>query len=166
MSAARRLSADGRRTIRERLVTEAGGYLRNVVRQHQVTCEVCATPIRPEFELCLRCQRDRDEFGGQLADLVVPLCYGIKNSQSGYLLYSYKDLEAPVRHNQILLSVLLLAGLDFHGVCIEQHLGDDLDSWVIVPSARTDRPGEHPLHLVAKRAGILLPRSIWQPLRR
>lgn len=44
MSLGGRLSDKGRRTIRERLITEVGGYLRNVVREHRVTCEVCATP--------------------------------------------------------------------------------------------------------------------------
>jgi predicted amidophosphoribosyltransferase len=157
MSIARRLSAEGRETIRERLTTEVGGYLRNVVRQHRVTCAVCATPIRPAFPLCLRCQRDRNQFGDELADLVVSLCYGIRGRQSGYLIHSYKDLEAPARHNQTLLSVLLLAALDGHGDCIEQRLGYGFDAWAIVPSARNDRTGEHPLHVVTKRAGIVLP---------
>jgi hypothetical protein len=96
----RRLSATGRRTIRERLVAEVGGYLRNVVREAHVTCAVCVTPIKSPFHLCLRCWRDQQEFGGDLADLVVPLCYGIRGRQSGYLMHSYKDLEAPARHNQ------------------------------------------------------------------
>lgn len=143
--------------IRERLITDVGGYLRNVVRQHGVTCALCTAPIRPAFTLCLRCQRDRDEFGDELADLVIPLCYGIKGSQSGYLMHSYKDLEAPARHNQTLLSMVLLAALDGHGDCIKRRLGNDFDAWAIVPSVRTDRVGEHPLHVVAKRAGIVLP---------
>ncbi|MGH4019556.1 MAG: hypothetical protein ACRDT0_10040 [Pseudonocardiaceae bacterium] len=80
MSLGGRLSATGRRTVRERLVTEVGDGL---------------------------------------ADLVVPVYYGIRGRQSGYLMHSYKDIEAPVRHNQTLLSVLLLAALDLHGGCIE-----------------------------------------------
>jgi hypothetical protein len=82
MSVARRLSAEGR-TIRERLTTDASGYLHNVVRQPRVTCAICATPVRPVYRLCLRCQRDRDEFGDELADLVVPLCYGIRAASPG-----------------------------------------------------------------------------------
>ncbi|MGH3813092.1 MAG: hypothetical protein ACRDUV_11640 [Pseudonocardiaceae bacterium] len=112
MSLGGRLSAAGRRTIRERLVAEVGGYLRNVVREPHVTCAVCATPIKPAFDLCLRCWRDQQEFGADLADLVVCVCYAIRGRQSGYLMHSYKDLEAPARHNQTLLSVLLLAALD------------------------------------------------------
>lgn len=157
MSVGGRLSVEGRQTIRERLVTEVGGYLRNVIREQRVTCAVCATPVRAAFMQCRRCERDRDAFGDELADLVVPLCYGVRGNQSGYLMHSYKDLEAPARHNQTLLSMILLAALDRHGGCIERRLGDRLDAWAIVPSARTDRPGEHPLHVVAMRAGILLP---------
>lgn len=157
MSLGGRLSDTGRRTIRERLVAEVGGYLRNVVREPRVTCAVCATPIKSPFHLCLRCWRDQQEFGGDLAGLVVPLCYGIRGRQSGYLMHSYKDLEAPARHNQTLLSVLLLAALDLHGECIERQLGHDLDAWAFVPSVRVDRTGEHPLHVVAKRAGVALP---------
>ncbi len=71
--------------------------------------------------------------------------------------HSYKDLEAPARHNQTLLSVLLLAALDSHGTCVERRLGCEFDSWAIVPSARADRTGEHPLRVVTKRAGIVLP---------
>jgi predicted amidophosphoribosyltransferase len=157
MSLGGRLSASGRRKIRERLIAEMGGYLRNVVREPHVTCAVCATPIKPAFELCLRCWRDAQEFGTSLADLVVPVCYGIRRRQSGYLMHSYKDLEAPARHNQTLLSVLLLAALDLHGECIERRLGHDIDAWAFVPSVRADRTGEHPLHVVAKRAGLTLP---------
>ncbi len=157
MSLGGRLSATGRRTIRERLVAEVGGYLRNVVRESHMTCAVCATPIKPAFDLCLRCRRDQQEFGDDLADLVVCVCYGIRGRQSGHLMHSYKDLEAPASHNQTLLSVLLLAALDLHGGCIERRLGHDVDAWAFVPSVRTDRTGEHPLHVVSKRAGLALP---------
>lgn len=157
MSLGGRLSAIGRRTIRERLVAEVGGYLCNVVREPRVTCAVCVTPIKPSCDLCLRCWRDQQEFDADLADLVVCVCYGIRGRQSGYLMHSYKDLEAPVRRHQTLLSVLLLAALDLHGGCIERRLGHDIDAWAFVPSVRTDRTGEHPLHMVAKRAGLAIP---------
>ncbi len=54
MSLGGRPFAAGRRTIRDRLVAEVGGYLRNVVREPRVTCVVCATPIKPAFDLCMR----------------------------------------------------------------------------------------------------------------
>ena len=157
MSLARRLNARGRRVICERLVAEVGGYLRNMVREPNVTCAVCGTPVTSAFDVCRRCHRDRGEFGSSLAGLVVPLWYGIRGAQSGYLMHSYKDITAPARHNQILLSVLLLAALDLHGECIERRLGKAVDAWSIVPSVRRDRSGEHPLHLVARRAGLARP---------
>ena len=151
------LSAAGKKTVRERLVAEVGGYLRNVVREPYMTCAVCATPIKPAFDLCRRCRCDQRKFSPKLAELIVPIWYGIRGRQSGYLMHSYKDLEAPVRHNQTLLGLLLLAVLDFHGRCIEHRLGQQADAWAFVPSVRIDRTGEHPLHMVAKRAGLTLP---------
>ncbi len=126
----------------------------------RVPCAVCATPIKPAFDLCLRCWRDQQEFGDELADLVVCLCYAIRGRQSGHLMHSFKDLEAPARHNQTVLSVLLLAALEFHSGCIERRLGHTVDAWAFVPSVRTDRIGEHPLRVVAKRAGVALPEIV------
>lgn len=166
MSLGGRLSAIGKERIRERLIADVGGYLRNAVSEARVTCAVCTTPIKPVFDLCLRCRRDQEEFGDDLADLVVTVCYGIRGRQSGYLMHSYKDLQAPARHNQTLLSVLLLAVLEFHGGCIEHRLGYDVDAWAFVPSLRTDRTGEHPLHVVAKRAGLAIPQIDLLPGKR
>lgn len=157
MSLGGRLSAVGRRRVCDRLIADVGGYLRNAVSEARVTCAVCTTPVKPVFDLCLRCRRDQQEFGDDLADLVVTVCYGIRGRQSGYLMHSYKDLQAPARHNQTLLSVLLLAVLEFHGGCIERRLGADIDAWAFVPSLRTDRTGEHPLHVVVTRAGLAIP---------
>ncbi|MGH3772644.1 MAG: hypothetical protein ACRDRW_14830 [Pseudonocardiaceae bacterium] len=153
MSIGSRLSAAGCRTVRKRLVADVGGFLRNVVREPHVTCAVCATPFKPAFDLCLRCRRDQQECGDALADLVVPVRYAIRGRQSGYLMHSYKDIEAPARHNQTVLSLLLLVVLDLHGRCIAHRFGHDVDAWAFVPSVRTDK---HPLHAVAKRAGLTL----------
>lgn len=158
MSLGGHLFPEGRRRIRQRLIAETGGYLSNVVRSHQVTCTVCAKPVLRGYALCWRCQRDREEFGNELADLVLPLCYGIKGSQSGHLMHSYKDLAAPARHNQTLLGLLLLAALDCHGACIERYLDTGIDVWATVPSVRADRTGEHPLHVVCKRRKWIYPR--------
>lgn len=157
MSFGGRLSAAGRKTVRERLVAEVGGYLRNAIREPHMTCAVCATPVRPSCDLCLRCRRDQQEFGDGLADLVFPIWYRVRGRQSGYLMHSYKDIQAPARHNQTLLGLLLFAALHLHGRCIEHQLGHKVDAWAFVPSGRIDRVGEHPLHVVAKRAGLALP---------
>lgn len=151
------LSAEGQTTICARLSAGLGAYLRNAVLEPHATCAVCATPVQPEFDLCLRCHQDRREFGGELADLVVPVFYGIKGTQSGYQMYSYKDLIAPTPRHRNQLSMLLLAALGLHGECIEGRLGHEIEAWTIVPSTRYDRIDEHPLRVVTKQIGLRLP---------
>jgi hypothetical protein len=56
------------------LVSGAGGYLRNPVRQDEVTCAVCATPV-DGFERCFQCNRRRVH--GGLADSVAFLTYAV-----------------------------------------------------------------------------------------
>jgi len=152
-----RLSAAGRRTVCERLVAEVGGYLRNAVREPHVTCAVCATPIKPAFDLCLRCRRDQQEFGDALADLVVPVCYGIRGRQSGYLMHSYKDLEAPARHTRLCSACCCsLRWTSMEGASSTGSATASMPGRSCHPSA-SDRTGKHPLHVVAQRASLALP---------
>jgi hypothetical protein len=65
------------------LVRQAGGYLRNVIREPFLTCSVCGTPVEG-YERCFRCNRDR--FVAGVADLVALLTYGIERAQSGIVL--------------------------------------------------------------------------------
>ena len=154
MSLSGLLSTTGRQEIETRLVAEMGGYLRNTVRETQVTCQICATPVGPRYDLCRRCDQDRYRFCEELADLVVPVCYGIKGEQSGFQMYSYEDLVTPDPRSRIRLSMLLLSTLGLHGDCLEDALNQEVDRWAIVPSTRPDRPGEHPLRVVARQTGL------------
>lgn len=154
MSLSDLLATTGRQEIGTRLVAEMGSYLRNTVREAQVTCQVCATPVSPSYDLCRRCDQDRHQFCEELADLVVPVCYGIKGEQSSFQMYSYKDLIKPDPRSRIRLSLLLLSTLGLHGDCIESTLNHEVDSWAIVPSTRPDRPGEHPLRTVTRQTGL------------
>lgn len=151
-----RLSRDGVQTICDRLVNEVGGYLRNVIREPAVTCAVCVGPVVPPYVKCHRCHTDWGRFGDQLADLVVPVCYGIKGTQSGHLMWMYKHPTAPVRRNRTLLTMLLLAALGLHERCIQGVLGHPIDAWAVVPSTR-GRQGEHPLRVVARGARFSCP---------
>lgn len=153
---AERLSQAGVRRIRDRLVGELGGYLRNVIREPGVTCTVCAGPIAAPFVECHRCRADRLQFGGGLAELVVPVCYGIKGTQSGHLMWMYKDPTVPVRRHRTLLTMLLLATLAVHERCIVRAVGRTIDAWAVVPSTG-ERAGEHPLRVVARGAGFPYP---------
>jgi hypothetical protein len=99
---------------------------------------------------------DRTRFGDQLADLVVPICYGIRGAQSGHLMWMYKHPTAPVRRNRTLLAMLLVAALAVHERCIEHRLDRAIGAWATVPST-CGRDGEHPLHRLARTARLSYP---------
>ena len=69
-------------------------------------------------------------------------------------MYSYKDLVTLDPRSRIRLSLLLLSTLGLHGDCLEGALNQEIDRWAIVPSTRPDRPGEHPLRIVARQTGL------------
>lgn len=145
-----RFSEAGLRLLSDRLVAELGGYLRNAVRETGVTCVVCAGPIAPPYVECFRCRADRLRFGDELADVVVPISYGIKGGQSGQLMWMYKHPTNPVARYRTLLTVLLLVTVEKHGPCLTRAAGLPIDAWAVVPST-TGREGEHPLRVIARR---------------
>lgn len=130
------------------LVREAGGYLRNIVREPSITCSVCAGPV-DGFVRCWRCNRDRHRPG--LADLVAPLTYAIDRKQSGILLRHYKDgisADAMVGHRRVVRRLLYL-GIMKHQKCIEKLIGKRISMRVTVPSLN-QRPGIHPFTAMAQ----------------
>jgi hypothetical protein len=72
---------DDTAAVAQHLVRRAGGYLRNPIRETGVTCAVCTTPV-DGFDRCFVCQSAYGATPG-LADLVIPLTYGIQAAQSG-----------------------------------------------------------------------------------
>ncbi|CAM3414429.1 amidophosphoribosyltransferase [Mycobacterium intermedium] len=129
------------------LVSQAGGYLRNVIREPFVTCAACGTPV-DGFERCFRCQQYRTAEGA--ADIVVPLVYGIERRQSGIVLRHYKDDvsgHARQQHGRVLRR-LLYVGLMRHQTCIERLVGQPVNARVAVPSLNR-RPGVHPFVALA-----------------
>lgn len=128
------------------LVAQAGGYLRNVIREPYVTCHTCATPV-DGYARCYRCQHDRS---AGVADIVAPLVYGIERTQSGILLRHYKDDvsgHARAQHARV-LSRLLYVGIMAHQRCIEARVGQPVAARVAVPSLN-DRAGVHPFTAIA-----------------
>lgn len=43
------------------LVSEAGGYLRNPIREHLITCSVCTTPV-DGYDRCTPCDRHQEPY--------------------------------------------------------------------------------------------------------
>ena len=148
------------------LVARAGGYLRNAVRQEQVTCAVCATPVSG-FRLCYQCQRQRGRAG--LADATGFLSYAVAGQQSGYVMQGYKA-RPPVPEHRTIVALLVLLGLARHGACAGRparrgglarrggageagrrgEAGTPVTHWATVPSLPA-REGEHPLHGIVSR---------------
>ena len=69
------------------LVSRAGGYLRNPVRERHVTCAVCATPV-DDYWRCFQCNGHAVYSG--LADATAFLTYAVGGQQSGYVMRGYK----------------------------------------------------------------------------
>jgi hypothetical protein len=139
--------------VERRLVDRVGSYLRNPERTVGVTCEVCTTPIEAGTR-CRRCREDHERFGGDLADLVVPVAYGGHNAQSRTLMYGYKTEVAaqPGDERRLLILLLLWVAVHLHRACLEQRAGTALDLWTTVPSTQGRSP--HPLLEIARRAGL------------
>jgi len=113
-----------------------------------VTCSACGTPV-DGYARCYRCSQDHRKDG--LADLVVPLIYGIDHTQSGILLRHYKDdvsAEARAQHSR-LVRRLLYIGIIKHEKCIEKRVGQPVSVRVTVPSLNR-RPGVHPFTAIAQ----------------
>ena len=141
------------------LVARAGGYLRNTVRQEQVTCAVCATPVAG-FGLCYQCTRYRGRPG--LPDAAGFLTYAVAGRQSGYVMQGYKA-RPPVPEHRTIVSLLVLLALARHAGCAGRARGPGrargagraggpvpVTHWSTVPSLPA-KPGEHPLHAIVSR---------------
>jgi hypothetical protein len=125
------------------LVARAGGYLRNPVRQANVTCSVCTAPC-PGYAVCSSCHRHRLA-GLPLADAVAPLTYAVGGRQSGYVMRGYKAQSPVLEHRQVVLLLSFLA-CSAHLSCCTVVAGTPVTHWATVPSL-PPKPGqgEHPL---------------------
>jgi hypothetical protein len=136
--------------IGQTLVRRAGGYLRNPIRETGVTCSVCTTPV-DGFDRCYVCQSAYRATPG-LADLVVPLAYGIQGAQSAFLLRQYKDNpDARVRRQHgLVLNWLLYLAILLHEGCIGRRAGLAVGCRFAVPSLR-GRVGVHPFEVITRQ---------------
>jgi len=141
---------DDTAAVARSLVRRAGGYLRNPIRETGVTCGVCTTPVEG-FDRCFVC---RSAYGATpgLADLVMPLTYGIAGAQSGFLLRAYKDSsDARVRQQQgLVINWLLYLAILAHEGCIGRRLGVAVERRLAVPSIR-GRVGVHPFEVLTRQ---------------
>ncbi|MCW2653596.1 MAG: hypothetical protein QOE41_4136 [Mycobacterium sp.] len=147
--------SDADTDVRKALAAAAGGYLRNVVREPGVTCEVCTTPV-DGFARCWRCQQHQRIAG--VADVVAPLTYAIGGTQSATLLWHYKD--DPVRkvreRHGLILNWLLYLAIWEHERCLGVMAGVPVSLRVAIPSL-SGRTGTHPFVTLARWMNAISP---------
>jgi hypothetical protein len=136
--------------LRSDLVTYAGGYLRNPIRQTGLTCAVCTTPLHNAINYCDRCAIDVRAFGADLADLVASLIYAVGGSQAAFVMRAYKAPQPQVGQMR-LVSYLIWFGMLHHVGCVEKVAGSPLTHWATV-SSHPPKTGEHPLHQIVAAA--------------
>ncbi len=127
----------------------AGGYLRNILHEPNVTCATCATPVGESYTgesytKCYRCYQDGYHSGS--ADLVGSMIYAIDGTQSGRLMYGYKSAAPGPSHRQIVSSLVVL-GIREHKTCANKLLGVPATSWATIPSLRKIG-SEHPFRKI------------------
>jgi predicted amidophosphoribosyltransferase len=130
------------------LVSRAGGYLRNPVRQDGLTCAVCATPV-VGYQRCFACSRHRAHEG--LADACAFLAYAIAGQQSGYVMRGYKA-RPPLEEHRTIVALLIALGISRHAACPSTLAGVPVTRWASVPSLPA-QAGEHPLHKIVRSLG-------------
>ncbi len=125
---------DGIEDVGDYLVTEAGSYLRNVIREPSITCEVCATPVGG-YERCGPCNTHAGQ-GLALADRVGSLIYAVKYETQAYkIVHGYKN-DRPGPGNEDTMRALLALGLRGHVECAMTLSGHSDVRWSVVPSTR------------------------------
>jgi hypothetical protein len=134
--------------VRDALVRNAGGFLRNMIRQPKITCRVCAAPV-DGFDRCWRCEQARRIAG--VADVVAPLTYAIAGTPSAALVRDYKNHPArSVRESHgAVINGLVRLGITRHEHCIGRAAKLAVSSRLVIPSL-TSRPGRHPFAALAQ----------------
>lgn len=143
------LGQDGIVQFTSFLVSRAGGYLRNPIRQDGVTCGVCTTPV-DGWPRCFPCNGQTSYNG--LADATAFLTYAVKEHQSGYVMRGYKA-QQPVDEHVSIVAVLTLLALSVHEHCPAALGGKPVTHWATVPSLPA-KQGEHPLHRIISAANL------------
>lgn len=128
------------------LVTRAGGYLYNPVREADRTCLACATPVTRR-KYCYKCEGHRHHDG--LADASAFLTYAVAGQQSGYVMRGYKAPE-PLAEHRTIVTLLAYTGLARHARCCAVLARAPVTHWATVPSLPA-KPGEHPFHQLIGR---------------
>lgn len=139
-------------TLDQRLLALIGYHARTVRKEStfpedelfpQVqVCSVCCGPVKPKYSRCYPCNERAKQFGDELADVVVPLSYAVRGHQDLQQFYSdlhqYKFNPPSIGAQRRLKALLYLFRL-YHQKCLENEIGQPVNSVIAVPSGR-NRP--------------------------
>jgi hypothetical protein len=132
-------------SARAELITNAGGFLKNVRWGAAETCRVCAGIPNPGYATCYHCEgwSQRDD----LSDRLGFTTYAIDGTQSAWVMYGYKD-QLPSDANARVVRLLHHYAVSGHWECINSSPLGPVTHWTTVPSLR-GRTGPHRLRTVA-----------------
>lgn len=133
--------------LKQALVTTAGGFLRNPVRQD--TCVRCYTPLATG-QMCADCQRhEKLGFGPDLVGVMTYAGYLEPISQSGYMMRGYKNPSIPKDSQWQTVALMAALGLRGHISCPGKILGSPVTAWATVPSL-PPKSSAHPLSEIVR----------------
>lgn len=137
-------------------VREYGSFLRNVRPGVPGVCGVCMTPVSAGYLLCRPCSQivpaDVRSSPSMLTDRRAFLTYAVEGGQAYSVLKGYKN-PRPADRYWVAAATWVVWFLTRHGHCAHRLAGYDEPDWLwaTVPSARSGRAGEHPLHRLVAR---------------
>lgn len=138
--------------LRDQLVANAGGYLRNPT--FRGTCPLCRGVSGSTGQA--QCPQCRTFQASGTVDRLGFMIYGVSLAQSGSLMYRYKDAQPPPGPDQT-MRLLLAYNLFRHLGCVANG-ATPAQSWATVASLR--RPGPHRLAQICQP--LLAPRNLQQ----
>ena len=138
------------------ILREYGSYLHNVIPNQLGLCPTCATPIADGYTFCVRCHQTESAarqggHHGLLADRIAFMTYAVERGQGYSVLRGYKEPQLRQRYWST-AATWLIWFLDRHASCAHRLAGPTRQDWLwaTIPSVRSSRPGEHPLHKLVK----------------
>lgn len=140
------------------MVREYGSLLHNVRPGGPGLCSVCSTPVANNYTRCLACNQAGPRPGligrsRRFADRVAFMTYAVEGDSQAYSVLRGYKMPAVQDRYWTTAAAWIVWFVSRHGVCAHQLAGhsDEAWMWATVPSARSGRSGEHPLHAIVSR---------------
>lgn len=140
------------------VVREYGSFLHNVRPGLPGLCSICAAPVSDGYSRCVPCNQAGPPPGligrsRRFADRVAFMTYAVEGDSQAYSVLRGYKMPAVQDRYWTAAATWLVWFLSRHAVCADQLAGhsDGAWMWATVPSARSGRSGEHPLHYVVRQ---------------